>query len=145
MGKTVNLGWLVYKSGDSHIQASLQGEVTCSVHRGCSRLKQEEPTLKSESTAGILQPSFFCGNRVSLCIPGCPGILHVDHAGLELPELFLPLPPKLQPCNIPENKFSLNICENGQIQSSGSYAYWEGCGVVGMHCWVFFSCQVPPL
>ena len=38
---------------------------------------------------------FFCfQDKESLCSPGCPGTLSVDHAGLQLTELCLPLPVK---------------------------------------------------
>jgi hypothetical protein len=37
---------------------------------------------------------FVFQDRVSLCIPGCLGTHYVDQAGLELTEIFLPLPPK---------------------------------------------------
>jgi hypothetical protein len=65
-----------------------------------SVLAKKASRICSQSTVNLNKKSMAesgwrtLRHRVSLCSPGCPGTHSVDQAGLELTEIYLPLPPK---------------------------------------------------
>jgi hypothetical protein len=61
----------------------------------------------------------FSWDRVSLCSPGCSGARSVDHAGLELTEILLPLDKNLSNAKVLEPEYDSWLCTSPAVHLVG--------------------------